>query len=204
MLTNVIGELRAALGDRAQPARYVQTVHRRGYRFVADVRRPTDPARDERPPAIDREQEIFVGRAAELDLLRADWQRVTSGERRLAFVAGEPGIGKSTLIDAFVARVLGETRGEASPVVARVQCIERQGTSDPYLPLLDALEQIGTGPRRSRLRAALRRHAPAWLAHLPWLASKDELQALQRSLPGSGEARMTREGSRLLEALAAL
>lgn len=207
VLTNVIGELRTALGDRTHPARHVQTVHRRGYRFVAEVRRSVAPARSD--PAQQRlqapvpEKAIFVGRDAELELLRAEWRRADAGERRLAFVAGAPGIGKSTLVDAFVARVLGAAQDGARPVVARVHCVECSGTADPYLPLLDAFEQLGAGPRRSGLRAALRRHAPAWLAHLPWLATGAELQALQRSLPGSGEARMAREGSRLLEALAA-
>ena len=209
VLTNVIGELRVALGDRSQPARYVQTVHRRGYRFVAEVRR----AVSSRPPRTQREQPsppgctragkpLFVGREAELDTLGSEWERATAGERRLAFVAGVPGIGKSTLVDAFVARLLRDASG-ASPIVARVQCIERRGTADPYLPLLDALEQLGAGSRRSSLRAALRRHAPAWLALLPWLAAPAELESLQRSLTGSGEARMAREGSRVLEALAA-
>src|SRR6266508_2306470 len=32
-----IGELRRALGDTAQASRYIATVHRRGYRFVASV-----------------------------------------------------------------------------------------------------------------------------------------------------------------------
>ncbi|MBY0275143.1 AAA family ATPase [Candidatus Binatia bacterium] len=216
VLTNVIGELRAALDDRTQPARFVRTVHRRGYRFVAEVRVATvtappvaetpDPPTPEqgRPgPTSIPDAPIFVGRDAELEVLHEEWRRAAAGERRLAFVAGAPGIGKSTLVDAFVARALDAVSGDPAPVVARVQCVERSGTAEPYLPLLDALEQLGTGPRRSALRAALRRHAPAWLAHLPWLATGAELQALQRSLAGSGEARMAREGSRLLEALAA-
>src|SRR5438128_10181528 len=32
-----IGELRRALGDTAQASRFIATVHRRGYRFVASV-----------------------------------------------------------------------------------------------------------------------------------------------------------------------
>src|SRR5207245_8920796 len=37
VLTNCIGELRRALGDTAQAPRFIQTVHRRGYRFLAPV-----------------------------------------------------------------------------------------------------------------------------------------------------------------------
>lgn len=45
----------------------------------------------------------FVGRADDLDRLRSLWAEVTSGERRLAFVAGEPGIGKTRLCTEFAA-----------------------------------------------------------------------------------------------------
>src|SRR5438132_11028611 len=37
-----IGELRRALGDRAQAPRFIVTVHRRGYRFVAPVVAPPE------------------------------------------------------------------------------------------------------------------------------------------------------------------
>jgi DNA-binding winged helix-turn-helix (wHTH) protein len=37
VLTNCIGELRQALEDLAQAPRFIQTVHRRGYRFLAPV-----------------------------------------------------------------------------------------------------------------------------------------------------------------------
>ena len=37
-LTRLIAQLRRELGDTANEARYIQTVHRRGYRFIASVR----------------------------------------------------------------------------------------------------------------------------------------------------------------------
>src|SRR5262245_40002061 len=42
-LTNSIRELRAALGDDARSPRYIETVHRRGFRFVAKLERVESP-----------------------------------------------------------------------------------------------------------------------------------------------------------------
>src|SRR3984885_7192855 len=50
----------------------------------------------------------IVGREEELDLLGRRWERARSGEGQLALVVGEPGIGKSRLIEEFRAR-LSET-----------------------------------------------------------------------------------------------
>ena len=50
----------------------------------------------------------LVGREEELDLLTRRWQRAHKGEGQLVLVVGEPGIGKSRLIEEFRAR-LGET-----------------------------------------------------------------------------------------------
>jgi len=50
----------------------------------------------------------LVGRDEELDLLAGHWDRARRGEGQLALIVGEPGIGKSRLINEFHAR-LGET-----------------------------------------------------------------------------------------------
>jgi AAA ATPase domain/Adenylate and Guanylate cyclase catalytic domain len=50
----------------------------------------------------------LVGRAEELDLLRRRWERAVKGEGQLALVVGEPGIGKSRLVEEFRLK-LGET-----------------------------------------------------------------------------------------------
>ena len=50
----------------------------------------------------------LVGREDELDLLRRYWERVVRGEGQLVLVVGEPGIGKSRLIEEFRLK-LGET-----------------------------------------------------------------------------------------------
>jgi class 3 adenylate cyclase/predicted ATPase len=50
----------------------------------------------------------LVGREEELELLRRRWERTRCGDGQLALVVGEPGIGKSRLIEEFRSR-LGET-----------------------------------------------------------------------------------------------
>ena len=50
----------------------------------------------------------LVGREEELDLLTRRWERARKGEGQLALVVGEPGLGKSRLIEEFRVR-LGET-----------------------------------------------------------------------------------------------
>ena len=42
-LNKAISKIRDALGDSAENPRYVETVARRGYRFLADVRKDRDP-----------------------------------------------------------------------------------------------------------------------------------------------------------------
>src|ERR1700722_17119014 len=49
----------------------------------------------------------LVGREEELDLLGQRWERARKGEGQLALVVGEPGIGKSRLIQEFRARLGG-------------------------------------------------------------------------------------------------
>jgi class 3 adenylate cyclase len=50
----------------------------------------------------------LVGRNEELDLLRRRWERARNGAGQLALIVGEPGIGKSRLVEEFRA-TLGET-----------------------------------------------------------------------------------------------
>jgi class 3 adenylate cyclase/tetratricopeptide (TPR) repeat protein len=52
-------------------------------------------------PASGRTPTRFVGREEELDLLGQRWERARKGEGQLALVVGEPGIGKSRLIQEF-------------------------------------------------------------------------------------------------------
>ena len=91
-------------------------------------------------PTIDvltgsRESSSFVGRTVEVARLRRAWDRARGGQRAVAWVAGEPGIGKTMLIEQFAAS-LGDV------ACARGQGMEHQGTGEPFLPVLEALSDL--------------------------------------------------------------
>jgi len=70
-LNKAINKIREALGDSAENPRFVETVSRRGYRFIADVA-VVDEADSPKPP--DLEQAVFKPRAA--SPRRLPWSRV--------------------------------------------------------------------------------------------------------------------------------
>ena len=108
----------------------------------------------------------------------------------MVWVAGEPGIGKTTLIEHFVA-------GLGGVACARGQCVEHYGSGEPYLPVLEALAELCRKDRT--LPALLRTVAPTWLLQLPWLGTAEERDALRRELAGVGPDRMLREMGELLD-----
>jgi tetratricopeptide (TPR) repeat protein len=108
----------------------------------------------------------------------------------VVWVAGEPGIGKTMLVEHFLA-------GLGAAAVARGQCVEHYGTGEPYLPVLEALTELCR--KDPDLPSLLRSVAPTWLLQLPWLGTTDERDALRRELAGVGPDRMLREMGELLD-----
>ena len=183
-----IRDIRVALDDAAAAPQYLETVGGEGYRWLVRGERSV-PLRGAAGP--------IVGRQREVDALEGWFQRAATGNRQLVFVSGEVGIGKTTVLDLWLARCATEREVR----MARGQCVEHVGEGEPYLPLLDALGQLGRGPAGGEVLAVLRRYAPMWLTQLPGLVSEPEREQLQRQVQGATPARMLRECA---EALAAL
>ena len=80
----------------------------------------------------------MVRREAELEQLLACFSRALQGERQIVFISGEAGIGKTTLVDAFLEPIVSGAP-VASVWIGHGQCVEQYGAGEPYLPLLDAL-----------------------------------------------------------------
>ncbi len=185
-----VGEIRKALGDEARTPLFVETVHRRGYRFVGRARAGAGHAAPAAASAI-------VGRDEALRRLREWRDRAVRGGRHVGFVTGPPGIGKTALVDEFLATL---PAGEFWS--ARGQCLDQYGAGEPYLPMLEALTRLARSPDGDRIVALLGRHAPTWLAQMPGLVTEDELSRLQARLVATTRARMLREMAEALESLA--
>src|SRR5262249_55136740 len=132
VLKNRIFEIRSALGDRPKTPRFIETLARRGYRFIPPLHDGPAAA----PP--------LLGRAGALETLGACLHRALHGQRQLVFVTGEPGIGKTALVDAFQQQALAAEPGLR---VARGQCLEGYGGMEAYYPLLEALGAVCRGAR---------------------------------------------------------
>ncbi len=142
---------------------------------------------------------FLVGREAELTQLQRMFEKTLSGERLVVFVTGEAGIGKTTLIDALLARL----REREDVRVAAGQCVEQYGAGEAYMPLLEATARLCRGAGGERRIAALARYAPSWLAQLPSLLEPQDYERLQHRVQGTNRERMLREMAETAEGFAA-
>jgi predicted ATPase len=157
-------ELRKVLGDDAGEPRFIQTLPKRGYCFVAPV---ADWAGMERGAALktaasDAKPLGIVGREEELARLTAQVELLTTGQRQVVFITGEAGIGKTALVEAFCQKI-----AFSLPIsVARGQCVEGFAAKEEYYPVMEALGQLCASPDGERACRILARMCPAWLSAL--------------------------------------
>jgi len=112
-------------------------------------------------------------------------------------VTGEAGIGKTALVEKFLAEV-------AEAHVLRIgygQCVEQYGAGEAYLPVLEALGRLGRAARGEPLVQILKQHGPTWLEQLPGLLSDHDVEAVRRRARGATRDRMLRELAEALDAL---
>src|SRR5712692_3335834 len=137
-----IRRIRQALGDFSHPPQYIETMHWRGYRFIGKIALsdPSLPAAGSQQSAASSQQPgilgpplttdhwqpttPLVGREAELVQLHGWLEKALRGERQVVLVSGEPGIGKTTVVEAFLSRAAPRT----NIWTARGQCVAHYGT----------------------------------------------------------------------------
>ncbi|TMH77370.1 MAG: hypothetical protein E6H52_04175 [Betaproteobacteria bacterium] len=197
VLKHHVLEVRKALGDDPRNPRFIETLPRRGYRFIAPVSpgAATDLASETEsaPPRL-------VGRSAALAALRDYLAQACRGQRQFVSVTGEPGIGKTALVDEFRRRAAAQVLALR---VASGQCVEGFGSQEGYYPMLEALGQLCRGPGGESIVDTLAWQAPTWLVQFPALLKREHRETLQRELLGATRQRMLREIGDALETITA-
>jgi tetratricopeptide (TPR) repeat protein len=142
-------------------------------------------------PPVRRET---VGRASERDVLARAFESATAGTGGVVAVAGEPGIGKTSIVEDVVNDFL---RSGHDPVVARGRCSERLAGTEAYLPLLETLDTILHGDSaasRGSFADMMRSVAPTWYVHVaPQSGETTVVEQAQEAARGASQERMKRE-----------
>ncbi len=137
----------------------------------------------------------IVGREAETDQLLRAYALTRDGHGRLVAIAGEPGLGKTALVEDFVASVTESGLAR----VARGRCSERLAGSEAYLPFLEALDNLLRSESHGSLVRVVKSLAPNWYAQV---RSSSDGQSAERAMAEAGAGsphRMKREMAALLE-----
>src|SRR5215470_15913533 len=170
VLPKCVAAARRAIGDGGTRATMIQTVHGRGYRFIAPVQsRDAAPRAGESEPAPLRTP--FVGYVQAMTRLRQALESALAGHGRIALLVGEPGIGKTRTAEELAAEA---RRRGALALVGRATEGEGAPAFWPWMQILRAASAPARGGNDAR-----------------------ELTELVRELDGGAD---TRSGGRTLEA----
>ena len=129
-------DIRKVLGDDPRCPRYIQSLPKRGYCFVASVCEDGPPVST--TSGMGATPQGLVGRDRELAALHAHLQQAAAGLRQIIFLTGESGVGKTALVDLF----RGQLEQNQTATIALGQCIQGFAGRQDYYPLCDALRQI--------------------------------------------------------------
>src|SRR5712691_984480 len=187
---------RLAADFEAQPAAETQVLVA-AVRARATTATPVASRTD--APAIPARQRHTVGRARERAALLASFESAAAGHGQVVCVAGEPGIGKTTLVEGCLAELSATGR---PCQIARGCCSERLAGTEAYLPLLEALQRLVHSAAGEAVARAMKRTAPTWQAQFapPSRSSASPEQDVAAS-PGASQARMKLELATFLEAV---
>ncbi|MBI3942474.1 MAG: tetratricopeptide repeat protein [Chloroflexi bacterium] len=119
----------------------------------------------------------LIGRNNELARLHKLWQAAYACQGQTVFVTSEAGMGKSTLVQAFIAQVEAASPGphkknDLGSQIARGDCSEQFGREEAFLPFAEALADLLHAAARDQTTArkllnVIYDCAPAWMGIVP-------------------------------------
>ncbi|MFP5238022.1 MAG: ATP-binding protein [Acidobacteriota bacterium] len=165
-------DLRRVLGDDAREPRFIESVPKRGYRFIAAVREANGPEIVAHDQPLSNAHKL-MGRERELRLLADHLGKARGGTRQIVFLRGEAGIGKTALIEAFC----HDAQGTQDARVGLAQCLQGFAARQDYYPVLEALGHICTTATE---REHVTSRAPGWMS----VSSADDARAGSSCPPG--------------------
>ena len=221
-LAHNIAALRRVLGSSEGRSDQVETIPGQGYRFVAsisairdadtpDALSGFDAPRSDVPwqerlaaartalasaPGASRCERTahrhVVGRRRDLAELATAVEAARSGRGVVVGLTGEPGIGKSTVVELFLADQ--ETWG-GDCLASLGRCSELLAISDAYLPVLDALDGLLRGACGSECTDLLKLVAPTWFLQVQplWAAADPSFASIAVEAKTASRERMKRE-----------
>ena len=160
-LTSRIKTARRCVGDDGRRQHVIATVHGRGYRLVAPVNERREAAADRQDSrAVQHNGPTLLERDGPLDELDAAVGAAAAGAGRVVCVAGDAGLGKTSLVRQFSENV-------ADRAVVFAGAADDLTTSRPLGPIRDVVDQLPQArrpadpdePRAEELLATLERVA---------------------------------------------
>jgi predicted ATPase len=132
-----------------------------------------------------------VGRRQERAALCAGFEEAAAGHGLLLCVTGEPGLGKTTLVEDF----LDELAAGGRPYwVGRGRCSERLAGAEAYLPFLEVLDSLVQGDGGTSATRMLKSLAPTWYVQVAPPTAADPLRTGARAdAEGASQERRKRE-----------
>ena len=138
-----------------------------------------------------------VGRDLEMDALLHEFEHADRGKGRVVVLSAEAGVGKTTILDAFV-RLLEDR--DSGVRIGRGRCSERLAGTEAYLPMLEVLDSLQHNEHHGSLSRLLRALAPSWYVQImPPSANDSSAARLAADVAIGSQERLKREIATLLE-----
>ena len=145
-----------------------------------------------------RTERTTVGYEAQRAQLHRAYARVAGGHSLIAAVTGEPGIGKTSLLEDFLSDLKA---GGTRPVLARGRCSERLAGAEAYLPVLEALESLLRRSDGPSLDSVMQAVAPTWYEQVAMRSPDSGTRQPSGDRAAASQERMKRELGALAQEL---